>query len=295
MNAPMSTLTRTPVACPACSHGPVSPLFNLGDYAIARCGKCGLAINRTFYDDPAFQASLFQSDYYDTNVAFDHRAQAYVNDPSLAFYAENLAWIEQRMTPGRVLDVGCAFGNFLKLAGDRGWTPSGVELSPYSSASARKAWGFEIFTGHLHDCPFDAGSFDLVTFWDVIEHVALPRADLDKARSLLKTGGYLLLATDDAEGLIATLGSLLYRGTFGLFRYPVRKFFIRYNSCYFTVATLSSLLERCGFAPRRVVPVDYPLAKLNVSGLERHLVRFLYAAGRLFRRQSQFLIIAEAV
>jgi 2-polyprenyl-3-methyl-5-hydroxy-6-metoxy-1,4-benzoquinol methylase len=265
------------------------------EYTVSVCGNCGVYINETFYADSEFRATLFGAEYYNTNVAFDQRADAWRADPSLPFYTRFLEPIEREIGRGRVMDVGCAFGNFLKLAQDRGWSPCGVELSPYSSEVARRTGGFPVHTGVLCECPQAPGSLDLVTFWDVIEHVVSPAADLRKARELLRTGGRLVLATDNAAGLIAHLGAWLYRLTGGRWSYPVRKFFIKFNSVFFTAEQLSHLLEQTGFRTLRVEPVDYPLAKLNVSGPERLLVAALYAAGRLFRRQSQFVVVAEAV
>lgn len=286
---------RAGVACPCCGAVALQPRFRLPEYTVSVCGGCGVHVNETFYTDSAFRAGLFGSDYYDTNVAFDQRADRWQQDPSLPFYTRYLEPIEREIGTGRVLDVGCAFGNFLKLAQSRGWTPCGVELSPYSSEVARRSGGFPVHTGPIGGCPYAAGSLDLVTFWDVIEHVVSPAADLRRARELLRPGGRLVLATDNAGGLIAQLGGWLYGLTGGRWSYPVRKFFIKYNSVFFTEAQLCGLLERTGFRPLRVEPVDYPLAKLNVGTMERWLVAGLYAAGWLLRRRSQFVVVAEAV
>ena len=291
----MTAQTETLLSCPACRESSIVPHLVLGDYRLGRCTRCGLVINRTFYEDPQFRSALFQPDYYDSNVAFEHRQDRFSADPSLPLYAKFMALIEQSVPPGRVLDVGCAFGNFLKLAQDRRWSPEGVELSGYSSAAARRTWGFDVFNGDLEEFPGRSESFDLVTFWDVIEHVPEPRRNLEKARHLLRRGGYVLLSTDNAAGLIPALGSAFYHATFGLWRYPARKFFIRFNSCFFDADNMRALLESCGFAVRHFSGLDYPLPKLNVSGLERQTVRGLYFLGRIIRRQSQFLMIAEAV
>lgn len=288
-------ITRGGVACPCCGAVALRPRFRLVEYTVSVCGGCGVHVNETFYSDTAFRSGLFGAEYYDTNVAFDQRADRWQQDPSLPFYTRYLAPIEREIGTGRVLDVGCAFGNFLKLAQSRGWSPCGVELSPYSSEVARRSGGFPVHTGPIGGCTYEAGSRDLVTFWDVIEHVVSPADDLRRARELLRPGGRLILATDNAGGLIAQLGGWLYGATGGRWRYPVRKFFIKYNSVYFTAPQLCELLERTGFRPLRVEPVDYPLAKLNVGTLERWLVAGLYAAGWLVGRRSQFVVVAEAV
>lgn len=283
------------VACPCCGAVALRPRFDLSEYTIGVCEACGVHVNETFSTDPAFRAALFGADYYDTNVAFDQRADRWREDPSLPFYTRYLEPIEREIGRGRVLDVGCAFGNFLRLAQDRGWSPCGVELSPYSSAVARQAGGFPVHTGPIGNSPYAAGSLDLVTFWDVIEHVVSPAADLRQARRLLREGGRLVLATDNAGGLIARLGGWLYRVTGGRWSYPVRKFFIKYNSVFFTEPQLGQLLQRTGFRVLRTEPVDYPLAKLNVRAWERWLVAALYAAGWCTGLRSQFVIVAEAV
>lgn len=283
------------VACSCCGAVALRPRFRLPGYTVSICGGCGVHVNETFYSDAAFRAGLFGADYYDSNVAFDTRADLWRDDPSLPFYTRYLEPIEREIGRGRVLDVGCAFGNFLKLAQSRGWSPCGVELSPYSSEVARRTGGFPVHTGPIGGCSYEPGSLDLVTFWDVIEHVVSPAADLRKARELLRPGGRLVVATDNAGGLIAQLGAGLYDLTGGRWNYPVRKFFIKYNSVFFTADQLRHLLEQTGFRLLRSEPVDYPLGKLNVSTAERVLVAGLYAAGWMLGRQSQFVMVAEAV
>src|SRR5215469_5540162 len=101
----MTTQTETLLSCPACRGTPIAPNLVLGDYRLGRCAHCGLVINRTFYEDPQFRSALFQPDYYDSNVAFDHRQDGFSADPSLPMYTKYMALIEQSISPGRVLDV----------------------------------------------------------------------------------------------------------------------------------------------------------------------------------------------
>lgn len=104
--------------------------------------------------------------------------------------------------PGRLLDVGAATGFFLSIAKERGWEVAGIELSDFAAAEGRKK-GFEIRTGTLGTTDFLAGSFDLVTMWDVIEHVTNPAKELGLVWKLLKPGGIVAINTPDAGSLLA--------------------------------------------------------------------------------------------
>ena len=103
---------------------------------------------------------------------------------------------------GRLLDVGCAAGFFLAEA-QRYYDCEGVELSAFSSKFAREHLGLKVHTGTLADAWFASGQFDLITLWDVIEHVPDPRGVLDEVARLLKPGGHAVLTTGDVESAYA--------------------------------------------------------------------------------------------
>lgn len=96
--------------------------------------------------------------------------------------------------PGRLLDVGCGTGTFLHLARGDGWDVTGTEFSAYACGVAR-AEGLSVHEGEVWDAKLPAQSFDVVTSWHVIEHVADPRRVLEECSRLLRPGGWLFLAT----------------------------------------------------------------------------------------------------
>ena len=83
------------------------------------------------------------------------------------------------MRKGRILDIGCARGLFLKTLERVGHTAYGTELSEESARTARALVGEDrIRVGPLVDCGFDEGQFDAVTAWQVFEHLHDPAETL---------------------------------------------------------------------------------------------------------------------
>ena len=97
---------------------------------------------------------------------------------------------------GRLLDVGCAAGFFLAEARTH-YEVQGVELSAWSSAYAREQLKLPVVTGTLQQAALPAARFDVVTFWDVIEHVAEPVPLLQEAARVLVPNGKMVLTTGD--------------------------------------------------------------------------------------------------
>lgn len=281
--------------CPNCAHDQFSVGYELSRYRVVRCRKCRLLYNRDF-PEPQALSETFDERYYREvqREAFAHVGDDRRRDASRAIYEQGLGLVPTPAAGGRLLDVGCAFGVFLELAISHGWAVSGVEISPYSSQYARERRGLDVFTGDLARAPLPATSFDVVTLWDVIEHVRDVRGTIRRARQLLRGGGHIVLTTDNFGGLIARLGSTIYRATLGSVRYPVERLFIRYNSCYLTSTDLCAILEAEGFDVTAVRGIDYPVEKINLTGAEAAVVRLLYAAGTVTRMTSQILVVGRA-
>ena len=264
------------------------------DYAIAKCARCGLLYNRNFKDGGG-DANIFSESYYKDvqKQAFAHVGDAAVEDASLLSYARGLEFVESRAGVGRVLDVGCAFGSFLDVAKGRGWKVKGVEISPYSSRFAREEKKLDVLTGVLTKADIGSEPFDFITFWDVLEHVTDVTGNVRVAAKKLKPGGHLLLTTDNYQSLLAFIANTLFFLSGKKFSYPIEKFFIPFNSCYFFPRDVRRVLASEGFEEVYFKKIDYPIEKINLKGMERLVLRVLYAIGDLLNLNTQFLLIAR--
>ena len=187
--------------CNLCGEQLAALWFCKDDFSIVRCASCDLVY---VGEEPAtidFE-SLYGESYYkggDDRVFADYLGQE--RDRRAA--ARRKLWgLRRHMPSGRLLDVGCAAGFFLAEA-SAVYEVEGVEFSAFSSRFAREHFGLKVATGSLKEARLEAGRFDLITLWDVIEHVPDPRELLTEAARLLRPGGRVVLTTGDIDSRFA--------------------------------------------------------------------------------------------
>lgn len=113
----------------------------------------------------------------------------------------------------KALDIGCGGGLFLSKLKAEGAEVTGVELSDTRAYYSKTKHGFEVIKRTIEDPYWSTfqGSFDIVTLWDVIEHVNYPLATLQAATSLLKPGGVLLIDTPCRDAFYHRFGEFTYK------------------------------------------------------------------------------------
>jgi SAM-dependent methyltransferase len=150
-------------------------------------------------------------------------------------FEHDVAELEAFGPKGPVLDIGCGSGYFLEAARNRGWDPvRGVELNSWMVELGREA-GLEINGGQLREQRYPDNTFQLVSLWDVIEHMNDPLAELAEVHRVMRSGGLLVLLVPDAESFWARLLGERWWAV------------IRMHLFYFTRETVTRLLERSGF------------------------------------------------
>ncbi len=233
--------------CPLCGgdrgHALVGKIFP-GGQRLLGCEHCGLV--RLFSETP-FRPDYWEDDGAGVNVYEDSRLRAELRRR----YARYLTVIDaDRTGTGALLDAGCGIGNFLMAARDAGWCVAGVEVSAKAAAIARRV-GLDVEISALEDSRQPPGAFDVVTLWDLIEHVEDPVGALRAVHDKLRPGGTVFLETPN-EGF---WGRSLLRRAFAASRGRVdllSYFYYPDHRFYFTRATLVRLLETAGFKDVRV-------------------------------------------
>ncbi len=115
-------------------------------------------------------------------------------------YEELLDRFEPYRKNNLILDTGCGNGHFLACAKARGWEVYGNEYTKEAVAKCEEK-GITTFLGPLRDAPFEKGQFDLVTSFEVIEHLNNPVEEVGTIRSLLREEGLFYLTTPNFNSL----------------------------------------------------------------------------------------------
>lgn len=175
---------------------------------------------------------------------------AAVSDITLGRYRELLVSLEPYQRTGRILDFGSGSGAFLEVARDLGWHAHGVEFGEAAALCAEK--GFEVHEGPLGADRFPAGHFDVVTAFEVVEHLAHPRKELESVARSIRPGGACYLTTPNFD----SLSRRLLRERWRIVSYPE-------HLNYFTTATLTRLVETTGFRRVSVTTSGLSVAELR--------------------------------
>ena len=146
-----------------------------------------------------------------------------------------------------LLEVGSGSGIFLETAAKRGWKVHGLDISPRAVELARD----NCPTAHVICAPIERsglpiGTFNLIALWDVIEHVEDPEGLLQQARSLLASGGYLIMETPDEGCFARQLVRFAHKATAGRVSF-LRALYYPAHRWYFSRRAMATVLQRVGF------------------------------------------------
>jgi 2-polyprenyl-3-methyl-5-hydroxy-6-metoxy-1,4-benzoquinol methylase len=199
--------------CQVCGSDQHRLMFEDEPYRVVRCVECSLVFVTPRVADEHVGA-IYDENYWRSERPRDRGYADYARDEPLYLktFERRMRFVERWVRPhSKVLDIGCAAGFFLRVMRERGHDVRGLELSSAIARIAHEHLGEErVFVGALEDLPADAsgferGSFDLVTMWDVLEHVPDPQSLLRHARAMLRPGGTLILETQNVDSRFAQL------------------------------------------------------------------------------------------
>jgi 2-polyprenyl-3-methyl-5-hydroxy-6-metoxy-1,4-benzoquinol methylase len=260
--------------CNLCGEEDRTLLFSVRGFDIVKCRRCDLVA----VGNPPNSKEL--SRWYDNDFFKSSNPRLY--DDYLAARERRESEFQERLrdigrffpSPGRLLEIGAAYGLFLNVARQADWKVAGVELSPAASDYARNQLCLDVFTGDISDLTMRTSS-DLVVGFDVIEHVADPMGTLRAVNSQLVMDGVVVLTT----GNMACIGARLYGPHWSLMCPP-------WHLYYFTAMTLGRMLERAGM---KTISVRYE----GNPFYNRNLTRFDWLLAKCFANHVTDAIVTK--
>ncbi|HXF69362.1 MAG TPA: class I SAM-dependent methyltransferase [Thermoflexus sp.] len=239
------------VACDLCGADDTEPVCVVrdrlhhidGTFYLVRCRRCGLMY---LNPRPTFEemSRYYPRDYHAYRVVDDRLPLLNRLDYRYGINKRCRAVVAHTgLRGGRILDIGCATGSFLDAMRRYGdWEPYGVEIDAEAANYARAHLGLDIFIGTLADAHYPDAFFDVVTLWNVFEHLHQPQATLVEINRILREGGWLIMSVPNPDCIEAKLLGCYWAGLDA-----PRHLYI------YSQRTLGQALARAGFTMRKII------------------------------------------
>ena len=211
-----------------------------GNFRIVRCRTCGLMRTNPRPTLDAME-SYYPEDYgpYESTKVNPSKGPPTRKKRFLKLLDTDTRKTPQ-LPPGRMLEIGCASGDFLHQMACLGWQVEGLEFSA-KAAKAARSLGYPVRTGTLEAASDPKEPYDLIVGWHVFEHLHSPVVALQRLHGWSKVGGWLALSMPDA----ASWEFRVFRDRWYALQLPTHLY-------HYTPKTLREVLSRGGWALKRL-------------------------------------------
>jgi 2-polyprenyl-3-methyl-5-hydroxy-6-metoxy-1,4-benzoquinol methylase len=228
-----NTLPITIDRCYVCHSQDYRLAFGQKFPQIVTCAGCGLIYTRELLPWDVMAQKYVAGEfspllYYQQTIPADMETAK-----------EELKVLGRHTGPGRLLDVGCCNGTFMRMATAQGWAPLGLDINPAAAQSCR-ALGLNAEAGQVEDMAIPADKYDACHMGDVIEHLSDPIRTLRHISRMLRPGGVIMVSTPNIDSWAARLWQVK----------PGE------HCLYFTRDTLRRMLQEAGLVVKSVNTYD---------------------------------------
>ena len=185
--------------CPICNEASFTEWCKVQTYSILKCKGCGVGITAPFPKED----QLIELNKNNYNV--EQRIQLYLSQQNYfkKRYEGYIKNIKSIIRTGKLLDIGCNIGFFMKIAQQAGFDVKGVELNEGCAAYGREKFCLDIDSKYLEDIGFPDKIFDVITLFDVLEHIPDIHRFIDELKRILKDDGLIVLQSPNLNSLMA--------------------------------------------------------------------------------------------
>lgn len=171
----------------------------LDEGALRCCENCGQFVSSCTAEQ--YEISLRKWNAAGGTLPKSHE-QARYRKVSQRILHRALQLLNQKSSSLKLLDVGCSSGALLTIITEMGFIASGVEPALEAAQTAKKA-GFDVYQGYLTEANYPSETFDIITLFEIIEHITNPMDMLNECHRILKPGGILMLSTPNSASWTA--------------------------------------------------------------------------------------------
>ena len=235
------------VRCNLCGSEKNRTILKVGyDRLYAACCRCGLVFRNPRPPDEQVQEFYRNGHLPSSDAGVEAHKQK--------LYQGFLSKLEKLGTEQRrLLDIGSGYGRFLAMARDRGWEVLGVELSRTACDYIAERYGLAVYQGDLMEANLPSRYFDVVTMWNILDHLPNPFEQLVEVRRVLKAEGVLFVRIPNFlfQRINFSLGCLIDK--LHLSNVTVAHRISIFHLYCFTSTTLRRMLRKAGFSRIRIL------------------------------------------
>jgi len=187
--------------CLLCSSQKFKIVYKKFDHYLVRCSRCGLV-----YSWPPIPEEVLLQRYTEDYLfreylpIFKADRRGFQIELIQNHYSFFLLLLDNYSgSGGKILDIGCGPGFFLKAASEKGWQGEGVEISEAAVEYANNIVGVKVHLGKIEDMHFSPESFDVITLLDSLEHLMDPLGVINECYIILKKRGFIIIDTPDYQ------------------------------------------------------------------------------------------------
>lgn len=184
--------------CPVCRASDSREIFKKNGGTYVCCNQCEMVfLNPVFKDDELMSYYQFNN----SNQALAHESES---DFYRRIYTAGLEFITKYVAKGNLLDVGCSSGLFLDIAASK-FSSCGIELNRAEVEIARSK-GHYVWDQQIDQINLEGNEqFDVITLWDVFEHIKDGKIYLDKLKEKIKDDGIIFMQIPSSDSLAARI------------------------------------------------------------------------------------------
>lgn len=228
--------------CLVCGSGKLKALSGFEKHHLVKCSSCGFV----------FCKPIPSKEELD-KVYEGYGRNDYLSDLTIKAYEKVLDAMERYRKTNRLIDVGCGIGYFLEVAKRRGWEVYGTEFTE-EAVQICEAKGVSMHLGVLNPSNYQPESFDVITSFEVIEHINNPREELGHFNRILRKGGLVYCTTPNFNAVERHM----LKADWNVLGYPE-------HLSYYTPSTLKRVFKESGFKAQKVETTGISITRIKKS------------------------------
>ena len=230
------------LTCILCDSNHLKKMIAYQKASLCQCQSCGLVFSKNV---PS-KEDLYK--FYN-----NYGLGSYLSPLTIKRYNELLDEFESYRKTNKILDVGCGVGYFLDEAKKRGWEVYGNELSDKAVEVCQNK-NINCTLGELDANNFAEDSFDVITSFEVIEHMNRPKAEIAAFYKILRKGGLVYLTTPNFNSLLR----FRLKSAYNIITFPE-------HLTYYTPKTIHKIFKLSGFKKEKIETTGLSLTRFRTS------------------------------